>query len=259
MPPPTAETVVTEPTGSALKSLGGLLLAAGGVLILHEWSLLPAPQNLLPLLAVYVGVRGARHTQRGARVVSLVIALLGVLAQAAILEDLPAGELGLLRPVGTVIERFGTAFGLLTRAGALLLLAGGAVLLVRARGGPPTGEPGSGDSVDHFALFSGLSRSVESRAFRGGRLVALFGGLELDLTGAAMAPGARIDVWAVFGGAELKLPKDCEVVVQAVPIFGGVSVPGTRRPLSAAPGAPPAGGRLVIGGVALFGGIDVRS
>jgi hypothetical protein len=269
MPPPTAETVVTEHKGSALRSFGGLLLAAGGALILHEWSLLPAPQDLLPLLGVYMGVRGARHTQRSARVVSVLIALLGVLAQAAILNDLPPSELGLLAPIGTLIERFGGAFGLLTRAGAVALLAGGALLISRARKGAAIGATGAtggtggasgaADRVDHFAMFSGLHRSVASRAFRGGRLVALFGGLELDLTGAVMTPDARLDVWATFGGVSIEVPKGCEVVVQAVPIFGGVSAAGRQRPLSVASGAAPPAGRLIIGGIALFGGIDIRS
>jgi hypothetical protein len=313
MPATGSEAGVTESRGSALASLAGLLLAFGAALLLHEWRLLPAPQNLLPLLLVVVGLRGALHTERGARVVSILVLLAGVVSQAAILQDLPASELGLLRPLGAVLSAFDAAWGVFMRFAALGLVVGGAVLLAHARrrgrttaGPPPAGSgdvgrhvgpaagareqpardvPGAmpmagatpaatgsgagagaeagavaGDAVDHLALFSGVSRSVTSPAFRGGRLVAIFGGLELDLTRAAMTrPEARLDVWALFGGASIRVPAGCEVVVQAVPIFGGVDVRGQRRPPAIASGEPPPGGRLVVGGLALFGGIDVES
>jgi hypothetical protein len=100
MPAARVETGMTESKGSALGSFAVLLLGYGALLLLHEWSLVPAPHNLLPLLLIVIGVRGALHTQRGARVVSGLIAVFGLAAQAAILQDLPDAELGLLSPLG---------------------------------------------------------------------------------------------------------------------------------------------------------------
>jgi hypothetical protein len=284
------ETTMTEAKGSALSSLAILLLSFGGVLLLHEWSLLPAPQNLLPLLLVYIGVRGARHTQRGARVVSLLIALFGVITQVAIFQDLPDSELGLLRPLAGVTDAFDGPLGFFARLVALGLVLSGVLLLMRARraSAPPTGasampshaapppaSPGDapadhgfaphgsarpdagGDSVDSFAIFSGVQRSVAHRVFRGGRLIAVFGGLHLDLSEATMTePEARLDVFSIFGGAEINVPPGCDVVMRAVPIFGGVDM--TKKPRQVAHTSE-TGGRIVVSGLALFGGIDVTS
>lgn len=292
MPATGAEANVTETRGSALTSVAGLLLAFGAAMLAHQWHLLPAPQHLLPLLPVYIGARGARHTVGGARLVSLGILAAGLIAQAAVLHGLPGEELHLLRPLGSVLRGFGAAFGVLTHFSALAILAAGGVLLLHSRrkqaasapdstphdAAPPSGATSSatgatratraagaagaagGDTVDQFVLFSGASRSVSSSAFRGGRLVALFGGIELDLRQAALArPEARLDVFNAFGGTTITVPEGCEVIVQAVPIFGAVEVKGQRRPKALADGAPPAGGRLIVGGLALFGGIEIAT
>jgi hypothetical protein len=289
MPATGAEANVTETRGSALTSVAGLLLAFGAAMLAHQWHLLPAPQHLLPLLPVYIGARGARHTVGGARLVSLGILAAGLIVQAALLHGLPGEELHLLRPLGSVLRGFGAAFGFLTHFSALAILASGGALLLHSRrrqaasapdstphdAAPPSGATSSatgatgatgatraagGDTVDQFVLFSGASRSVSSSAFRGGRLVALFGGIELDLRQAALArPEARLDVFNAFGGTTITVPEGCEVIVQAVPIFGAVEVKGQRRPKALADGAPPAGGRLIVGGLALFGGIEIAT
>lgn len=73
------------------------------------------------------------------------------------------------------------------------------------------------------AVFSGAERRVVSDHFTGGETMAVFGGTEIDLRECQIADGSVIFATAVFGGVELKLPQNCEVVIDhEVEIFGGV-------------------------------------
>jgi hypothetical protein len=71
-------------------------------------------------------------------------------------------------------------------------------------------------------------------------------------------PGARIakeeavfDAFAMWGGVEVKVPEDWAVENRGVAILGGF-VDSTRRP------ADPKG-RLVLTGLAVMGGVEVKN
>ena len=80
-------------------------------------------------------------------------------------------------------------------------------------------------------------RRWDGSPFRGGEMTAFMGGCELDLRQAEMAPGedATIDVFAVMGGHEIRVPETWAVVTKAVPIMGGVE-DRTRPPARGPPG-----------------------
>ena len=79
------------------------------------------------------------------------------------------------------------------------------------------------EQINVSAIFSGSSHRVQSKKFRGGKISALFGGVELDLRTAEMASSeASLDVDCTFGGVEIKVPQAWQVVVQGTPIFGGI-------------------------------------
>jgi predicted membrane protein len=115
--------------------------------------------------------------------------------------------------------------------------------------------PGIKDSdVDIVGMFSGQKRRIESSAFRGGRATALFGGAELDLTGATLAEGkATLELTAIFGGIDLRVPRDWRLVVEAVPILGGVD--DKRSPVAEAD----VKATLYVKATAIFGGIDIKN
>ena len=115
--------------------------------------------------------------------------------------------------------------------------------------------PGIKDSdVDIVAMFSGQKRRIEATAFRGGRATALFGGAELDLTGATLAEGkATLELTAIFGGVDLRVPRNWRVVVDAVPILGGVD--DKRAPVAEAD----VKATLYVKATAIFGGIDIKN
>lgn len=80
------------------------------------------------------------------------------------------------------------------------------------------------DVVDNLALFSGVKTRNTSKNFSGGNLVAIFGGIDMDLSNAVLTnEGASIDITAAFGGIDIIVPSDWIVVVKGIPIFGGWS------------------------------------
>jgi predicted membrane protein len=113
--------------------------------------------------------------------------------------------------------------------------------------------------VKDFVLFGGSERVVDSPAFEGGDVSAVFGGVELDLRRADIEPDreAVLDVFVLFGSTEITIPPSWEVSQEATAIFGAVE-DQTRAAVSG-PVAGERRRRLVIRGYALFGGIEIKN
>lgn len=104
------------------------------------------------------------------------------------------------------------------------------------------------------AILSAFKHRHQSQSFRGGELTAIFGGFEVDLRQAVIeGSSARLDSFVMFGGGDLRVPEGWEVLVQATAIFGGVN--DKTAPVPTSGEARP---RLVITGLVLFGGIEIR-
>jgi predicted membrane protein len=111
-------------------------------------------------------------------------------------------------------------------------------------------------SFSGLAVMGGIARRSNSQTFRGADLTAIMGGCDIDLRQASIAPGteAVIDVFAFWGGIEIKVPEDWIVVTRAIPLMGGVE-DKTRLPQP-----PPAvEKRLVISGIVVMGGVAVKN
>lgn len=79
------------------------------------------------------------------------------------------------------------------------------------------------DSLNSLALFSGSNSKVVSQNFQGGSSITLFGGAEIDLREAKMSgTEAKFDIFAMFGGADIYIPEDWQVVIKGLPLFGGL-------------------------------------
>ncbi len=136
-------------------------------------------------------------------------------------------------------------------AGPLFLILLG-VLVIFGRGFNRQIGGGTQDRVNRFNLFSGSEIASKSDHFEGGSIGALFGGAEIDLRDAKPAPGAELDVFVAFGGAEIKVPEGWQVVTHGMPIFGGFeNVTATE---SIEPGAP----LLDVNATVIFGGLEVK-
>jgi predicted membrane protein len=108
--------------------------------------------------------------------------------------------------------------------------------------------------ANEFSVFGGSKRSVVAQDFRGGKVAVIFGGIALDLTGAAMAEDvAVLHVSAIYGGVGIKVPPTWSVEAHGVGIFGGFGDHSIHPP--AVPGMK----RLIVKGAALFGGVGIKN
>ena len=133
----------------------------------------------------------------------------------------------------------------------------GGYLVWRGLGGRRRGQTLDGhSSFSGLAVMGGVARRSNSQAFKGADLTAIMGGCEIDLRQASIAPGteAVIDVFAFWGGIDIKVPEDWAVVTRAVPLMGGVE-DKTRVPQS----LPAVEKRLVISGIVVMGGVVVKN
>lgn len=117
-------------------------------------------------------------------------------------------------------------------------------------------DAGDDDVLDEVAVFGGTEKSILSQNFRGGKILAVFGGSTFNLNRAKLAPGKNyIDVMAVFGGMKLIVPEDWDIKINVISIFGGFTDKHRIKPRdkSYKPES-----ELVIKGIALFGGGEIK-
>jgi predicted membrane protein len=112
------------------------------------------------------------------------------------------------------------------------------------------------DYIDSINIFSGGERQIVSQNFQGGKVTAVFGGIELDLTKAKLAPGRNeLELACVFGGATIIVPEAWNVTIEVTPVLGGFS--DSRK---IAPGRTfDTGSQFVLKGAVVFGGGEVKS
>jgi predicted membrane protein len=136
----------------------------------------------------------------------------------------------------------------------LFLVFLGGYMVWRGFGGRRAVRADDGQSsFSALAIMGGVARRSNTQTFRGADLTAIMGGCEIDLRKASIEPGteAVIDVFAMWGGVEIKVPPDWTVITRAIPIMGGVE-DKTHAPETADK-------RLVIRGLLLMGGAGVKN
>lgn len=184
---------------------------------------------------------------------------------------------GAILVVGGVWQTANTAFGLnlyIDEWWPLIIVGLGILMITRAvRQGPSSassssaasgaasfagtsaGASGIGsrdDVVSAFALMSAVKRNIFSPTFRRANLTAVMGGVEIDLRQCPASGGESvIDIFAMWGGIQIRVPPDWQVVSEVLPIMGGVDDKSGH--------VQPFRHRLVIKGVALMGGAEVKS
>jgi len=139
----------------------------------------------------------------------------------------------------------------------LLLIGFGVSMLARSieRKKYMDGAPMSSDqNLGIWTVFGGVKRKIDAQDFKGGDVVAVFGGVHLDLRKAAIAgERAVIDITAVFGGVDIRIPEEWSVTVKGAGIFGAFD-DKTIHPRADLNVKTP---QLIITGTAMFGGAKV--
>lgn len=134
----------------------------------------------------------------------------------------------------------------------VLIIIGGSIFLKRrGMGSKKIGEIDE-DFFESTSIFGGTEKSFTSQNLKGGRMTSVFGGSEVYLNNAQLAPeGAVIDCFCMFGGHEIYVPNDWTVVNESFVIFGGFS--DTR------PNTPKDESKVLkIKGSVIFGGADIK-
>lgn len=118
---------------------------------------------------------------------------------------------------------------------------------------PVTAPKDPAAALDMLQFMGGTKTVVTTQDFKGGQATAVMGGCEIDLRHASMPEGrpAVLDTFAFWGGIEIRVPDDWEVVSQGSAALGGFvnnarSAPGAKR-------------RLVVTGLAIMGGVEVKN
>jgi predicted membrane protein len=173
----------------------GILLIGLGVLFLLDRAYVLDVRGLIvtfwPLILVFIGIRLLIRRQMGS-------------GRAAAVEENPTGSAE--RPTNTSTGgNAGGSAGSRTRAN-------------------------TGDRVDESVLFGNANALVVSSTFRGGKVSTIFGGADVDLIGATLAPGTHtLKVDCVFGGVTVRIPADMAVAVAADGVLGEVTVNGVKK------------------------------
>ena len=214
--------------GITFVSLGGLMLLDqadvldAGAIIADWW-----PVMLLVLAALELLARPAR------RITAAVFAVLGVVLLTATTGLLTASAWALVWPT-------------------LIILLGLWLLLRAGRGSGIEGTATHDGDFDVTGVFSGRKVASTANPLRHGNATAVFGGVELDLTGARIDERATLEVVAVFGGVDVRVPPGWRVELDGPAVFGGLE---NHAPPPADPAAP----TLRITATAIFGGVEVKA
>jgi hypothetical protein len=130
----------------------------------------------------------------------------------------------------------------------VVVIAIGVLILV----GRPHPQLSEGDHLSAFAAFGGTEVASHSQQFQSGNVGAVFGGAEVDLRDASLAPGASLDVFTAFGGTEVRVPEGWKVLTHGLPLFGGFENVTIKERL------PEDAPILDISATVLFGGLEVK-
>ena len=109
------------------------------------------------------------------------------------------------------------------------------------------------DYIHSNAVFGGVEHTITSQNFKGGETMALFGGVELDLSHAKISTdGCKIHATALFGGVDIAVPDDCNVIISGTPIFGGIENKSRGK------SETKNGNNIYIDCTVAFGGIEIK-
>lgn len=129
----------------------------------------------------------------------------------------------------------------------------------RFEGAPPPGPSATVEPDVHlheYCIFTGGKRRIQTNNFRGGEVVAVFGGVDVDLRSSQLGGDeAVIDITAAFGGCTIRVPTNWYVEMRGVAAFGGYS--NKTIPPRASPGQRIQ--KLVVTGSAAFGGVVIEN
>ena len=111
----------------------------------------------------------------------------------------------------------------------------------------------SEDFIDSTSIFGGVHKKIVSKTFKGGDIVTMMGGTEIDLSQADFTGMIRLDVTQIMGGTKIIVPSHWEVRSEVNAIFAGFE---DKRQQPAVVNLEKI---LIIDGTSIFGGIELKN
>ena len=112
------------------------------------------------------------------------------------------------------------------------------------------------ETINDISIFGGGTKVFHSDNFKGGNIVAIFGGSEIRLTECKLAEGENVlELTALFGGSTILVPRDWNVRIDILPVFGGFGDKRIKDPNLVFDNSR----TLMIKGIVLFGGGEIKS
>jgi len=222
--------------------MGLTVIAWGALLLLRDAGVVDPALHVLdfwPLLLVGFGVSAVIQWRNvGAALFGLIVGLVGA---------------------GLLAERLGYIQASVVHLWPVLIIAAGVALILRGsiRHRPlgSTRESVSTDVLQRSVTMGNLKLAVDSQEFKGARLGATMGEVQVDLRRAAMSgEEATVEVSVVMGGIELFVPSHWQVVSDVSPLMGAVEDKTEFRP-----DATGVQKRLVLRGSITMGAVNVRN
>jgi predicted membrane protein len=104
---------------------------------------------------------------------------------------------------------------------------------------------------NYFALMSGTESRNTSKDYKGGKATAIMGGVNIDLRNAVIKKKATLEVFALMGGVEVRVPRGWVVKSQAIAFLGGIDNKADDTTKANAP-------VLTIVGNVVMGGVEIK-
>ncbi|MBP6619875.1 MAG: hypothetical protein KA188_06445, partial [Leadbetterella sp.] len=108
--------------------------------------------------------------------------------------------------------------------------------------------------INESNIMAGTNKKVFSKNFEGGQVNCVMGGAQIDLTEADLAAKSGLNVFILMGGLELRVPKEWNVMIDVLPIMGGVEDQITKFPDSVVNKEK----KFYLTGNVVMGGVEIK-
>jgi len=215
---------------------GFLLVIIGGLFLLDSLNILHFGHFVAgwwPLILIIIGISQFKNKQQSG---GTILIFMGVLFLSATLDIINWGSIWRFWPVVLIIV--------------------GLQILLKAKGHSSLfhklGKKVNENYFNLSGIFGGGDHQIVSQSLEGGEALAIFGGLDIDCGTANPTDECVFTFTAIFGGIEIRVPKDWQVITTGTPLFGNI----TNKSGS---GDGHATKTVRINGTVLFGSIEIKT
>ena len=148
------------------------------------------------------------------------------------------------------VVEYGTLWQLVVPA--IIVLIGIKLIIKAVHGDGDETDAFTGDMAVSTAVFNSQAKNYSGNSVKQAKVCAIFGGTKCNLSDVKFTGNSTMDLFCIFGGADVIIPENVEVKVNTLSLFGGVSDKRILR------GNVEKTASLTINGFCLFGGADIK-